>query len=702
MVRSDRLPTFETLVAQAGEFRSQMERRTDEELRGLTGTFRGRLADGELLDSLILEASAAVSEAGRRGIGQPHTDRQLMAGLALHNGSVAEMKDGEGKSIAATLPAYLNALSGKGTHIATLTDELARRDARRAARIFDLLGLRVGLAVSTDAADERKKAYDADVTYASYLQFGHDYLCDNVAWDLDDCMQRGHHFVIVDEADSILLDQARTPMSLSSPEQPILARVTVREYYRMYEKLAGLTATAMPAVREFDEIYHLDVVQIPTLHPVTRIDHPDALYETAKAKFESLARVVASHHTAGQPVVIGTATAEACDQVIAMLEKAEVAYEILRPGREQSADVIMRRAGQPGAVTVLWSPVGRGHCIPIGGDVSLLAGAVLDVGSGDSAHVVPQERLDDLHTATDAARTVAAAREQVIKAGGLVVLGAERSLSQRADDWLRGLAGQCGEPGEARFFISADDLLLLQTDSGFRKAIPMRLRTLGEGRPAGPIADKTLKWLIDRIQRNAEESSFQYRRKTFVVDEVDDRQRRKVYAMRREIIKGRDLRERVRRMIDEVIDRSVASAADVTSRRVDLERVMAGLKYLYPVSLTTADLLEISKRETLVPLLTELIRADAHRIYNRREQEHGSEVMRQFERQVMLYVMDREWCQYLVDADVLYERITERSNSVDRITDQYRRENPKLYDVMLDRAAQESVRYLYYSQIPRE
>jgi preprotein translocase subunit SecA len=611
----------------------------DAELANLTGTLRQRLAGGESFDDVLPEAFAAVSEAGRRTVATPDSEEQLIAGAALASGAVVDMKDGEGKSLAATLTAYLHALSGRGVHMATLDDYVARRDAARAAAVFGPLGVRVGFVVAGSTAVERKQAYAADVTYGSYRQLGVDYLRDNMAGSVDERVQRGFHAAIVDEADTVLIDNARLAWALTREENPepdlyrklaglaaelqrgthyetgehssrvslrsdgirraeavlgigdlagpahlslvrrlenalwvkehvrrgehydvtagrvvvgsqhthmlrglgrvpglrqaieardglpvtaelvTIARVLARDYFRMYDSLAGMSATALPAAEEFAEVYGLAVTSVPRRAPSSRVDHGDIVFRTSRARVDALVKETLRRHAAGQPVVIGAGSGETQRQIAWMLGEAGIAYAMVRAGEDEDLAGVMAQAGRPGAVTVIGESAARGYGICLGGEGGSLS-----------------------------------ARDEVIRSGGLAVLGSGLSLSRRADDWLRGLAGQRGEPGESQFFCSLEDPVTSGLDSSMNKHLRFPIVS-GKG-PAGRLETR----LTEGAQREAEARAAKERGRIRQVEAALDRQRRQIYAERRALLEASDLEEQLRHLIGHVIPDAIASA----------------------------------------------------------------------------------------------------------------------------------------------
>src|SRR5579859_7348960 len=687
---------------------------SDAELRGMTDEFRQRYADGETLDDLLPEAFATVREAAKRTLGQRHFDVQLMGGAALHMGNIAEMRTGEGKTLTGVLPAYLNALSGKGVHVVTVNDYLAKRDAEWMGRVHHFLGLEVGVILAQMSPAERRVQYAADITYGTNNEFGFDYLRDNMAWTLDECVQRGHHFAIVDEVDSILIDEARTPLIISGPaeqnsrwyeefakivprlrrgedgegdyevdekkktvgilesgvekvedwlgidnlydpvntplvsflnnsikakelykkdkdyvvmsgevlivdeftgrilhgrrynegmhqaieakegvtikdENQTLATITLQNYFRLYDKLAGMTGTAMTEANEFQQIYKLGVVPIPTNMPMIREDESDVIYQTAQAKFEACVEDIAERHQAGQPVLVGTVSVEKSEILSKMLKRRGVPHEVLNAKYHEREALIVASAGRRGAVTVATNMAGRGTDIMLGGNPEFIADQELH-----HRGLSPVETPEDYEAAwpeavAKAKRDVAAEHVEVVEAGGLYVLGTERHESRRIDNQLRGRSGRQGDPGESRFYLSLEDDLMRLFNSERVGAIMERLSIP----PDVPVESKVVTRAIRSAQTQVEQQNFEIRKDVLKYDDVMNRQRVVIYGERHSVLEGADLQDQVLKMIDEVIDSYVAGAtAEGFPEDWDLEKLWSAFRSLYPVKTTIDQLVE--------------------------------------------------------------------------------------------------------------
>ncbi len=787
---------------------------SDEELRGQTDLFKQRLADGEDLDDLLPEAFATVREAAKRVLGQRHFDVQVMGGAALHLGNIAEMKTGEGKTLVSTLPTYLNALTGNGAHIVTVNDYLAKYQSEWMGRIYHFLGMTTGVILSDMTSIERREAYAADVTYGTNNEFGFDYLRDNMASRLEDCVQRGHHFAIVDEVDSILIDEARTPLIISGPTQdevkwygefaeiirrmeldvdyevdekkrtisvlepgitkvenhlgienlydavntplisfmnnaikakelfrrdkeyvvlnnevlivdehtgrmlhgrryneglhqaieakegvPVreeyqtLATITLQNYFRMYEKLSGMTGTAMTEASEFDKIYGLGVVPIPTNMPMARIDQKDLVYRTEVAKYEAVVEDIAERTAKGQPVLVGTVSVEKSEYLAGLLKRRGIPHAVLNAKHHEDEAKIVAVAGHKGAVTVATNMAGRGTDIMLGGSVEFLADQELRDSGLD-----PVETSEEYEAAWPQAvervkARVAAEHDQVKAVGGLYVVGTERHESRRIDNQLRGRSGRQGDPGESRFYLSLqDDLMRL-----FKSDLVDRVMTALKIPDDIPIENKSVTNAIASAQSQVEAQNFDSRKNVLKYDDVMNRQREVIYGERRAVLEGADLHEQVAQMFDEVITSYVAEATQGYPEEWDLEGLWAALKQLYAISLDISAIEDEAggregiDREDLIERLQE----DVKRAYETREAENGSEVMRELERRVVLSVLDRKWREHLYEMDYLREGIGLRAYSQRDPLVEYQREGFEMFKVMMDGIREESVGFLF-------
>src|SRR4051794_18236317 len=727
---------------------------TDAELRAKTEEFKERYGDGESLDSMLPEAFAVVREAATRTLGQRPFRVQIMGGAALHLGNVSEMKTGEGKTLTSVMPAYLNALTGDGVHIVTTNDYLAARDAEWMGRIHHFLGVSVGTILSGQTPEQRRIAYNCEITYGTNNEFGFDYLRDNMAWSKDDLVQRGHHYAIVDEVDSILIDEARTPLIISGPaeqsarwyqefariapllkkdlhyeveeskrtvaiteegvefvedqlgidnlyeavntpligylnnalkakelfhrdheyivsngevlivdeftgrvlagrrynegmhqaieakegveikdENQTLATITLQNYFRLYEKLSGMTGTAQTEAAELHQTYKLGVVPIPTNKPMIRDDRSDVIYKTEKAKFESVVDDIAERHEAGQPVLVGTASVEKSEVLSKFLVKAGIPHEVLNAKNHAREAHIVAQAGRLGAVTVSTNMAGRGTDIQLGGNPEFIADETLRA-RGLSPAETPEEYEAAWDEAYEAAKVqVKAEHEQVIEAGGLYVLGTERHESRRIDNQLRGRSGRQGDPGESRFYLSLGDDLMRRFNGPMLESMMTTLRVPDDQ----PIESKMVTRAIRSAQTQVEQQNFEVRKDVLKYDEVLNRQRTVIYDERRKILEGVDLADQVQSMIDDVVTAYVTGATETGyAEDWDLEQLWTGLKALYPVGLDRREFLDrVADGDQAAlsaeDLKKELLR-DVHRAYGEREAKLGDEVMRELER----------------------------------------------------------------------
>ncbi|HEX6248415.1 MAG TPA: preprotein translocase subunit SecA [Nocardioidaceae bacterium] len=794
---------------------------SDEELRGQTEQFRARLEDGETLDDLMPEAFATVREAAKRVLGQRHYDVQIMGGAALHLGNIAEMKTGEGKTLVATLPTYLNALSGKGVHVVTVNDYLARYHAEWMGRVYHFLGLSTGIILPEMRPAQRRENYAADITYGTNNEFGFDYLRDNMASSIEECVQRGHNFAIVDEVDSILIDEARTPLIISGPTQdevkwygefaeiarrmtkdvdyevdekkrtisvlepgitkvedylgidnlydsvntPLisfmnnaikakelfrhdkeyvvmngevlivdehtgrmlagrryneglhqaieakegvqireeyqtLATITLQNYFRLYDKLGGMTGTAMTEASEFDKIYNLGVVPIPTNKPMVRIDQPDLVYRTEEAKFNAVVEDIADRVKTGQPVLVGTTSVEKSEHLSQLLKKRGIAHSVLNAKHHADEAKIVAQAGHKGSVTVATNMAGRGTDIMLGGSVEFLADLELRKQGLD-----PLEDNEEYEAAWPGMvekikAQVAAEHDEVKDVGGLYVIGTERHESRRIDNQLRGRSGRQGDPGESRFYLSLQDDLMRLFKSDWVDWVLTTLKVPDDV----PIENKRVTGAIASAQAQVEAQNFDSRKNVLKYDDVMNRQRQVIYAERRAVLEGADLRDQVRGMIDDVVTGYVAGATEGIPAEWDLEALWSALKTLYPVSLDLSAVEEeAGGRDGLSREgLTEDLKADAQSAYAAREEAFGDEVMRELERRVVLSVLDRKWREHLYEMDYLREGIGLRAYSQRDPLVEYQREGFDMFAAMMDGIKEESVGYLFNLEVQVE
>ncbi|GLU49671.1 preprotein translocase subunit SecA [Nocardiopsis ansamitocini] len=793
---------------------------TDAELRELTDEFKQRLADGETLDDLLPEAFATVREAAKRTLGQRHFDVQLMGGAALHRGNIAEMKTGEGKTLTATLAVYLNALAGKGVHVVTVNDYLARRDAENMGRVYQFLGMEVGVIGPDMSPEERRKAYQADITHGTNNEFGFDYLRDNMALSIDDCVQREHFFAIVDEVDSILIDEARTPLIISGPaeqnskwygefakiaprlrketdyevdekkrtvgitesgvakvedwlgienlyeavntplisflnnslkakelyrrdkeyivkdgevlivdeftgrvlrgrrynegmhqaieakekvkvkdENQTLAKVTLQNYFRLYEKLGGMTGTASTEAAEFNQTYNIGVVPIPTNRDMIRDDQRDVVYKSEESKFDAVVDDIAECHEAGQPVLVGTTSVEKSELLSKMLKRRGVAHEVLNAKNHAREASIVARAGKLKAVTVATNMAGRGTDIMLGGNPDFIADEELQT-RGLTPLETPEEYEKAWPEALEKAqKDVETENKQVVEAGGLYVLGTERHESRRIDNQLRGRSGRQGDPGKSRFYLSLKDDLMRLFNSG-RVEIIMERLNIPEDQP---IESGVVSKAIQGAQGQVEQQNFEIRKNVLKYDEVLNRQRKVVYAERRKVLEGADLREQIEGMIEDVLEGYVRSAtAEGESDDWDLERLWKAFAEVFPVDFTADQLIEENGGDVTVltpDLISHRVVENAHAAYERREQELGPDTMREVERTVILRVMDRKWREHLYEMDYLQEGIGLRAMAQRNPLIEYQREGYDMFQEMLEGIKEESVRFLFNVEV---
>ncbi len=794
---------------------------SDEELRGQTDAFKQRLADGESLDDLMPEAFATVREAAKRVLGQRHYDVQVQGGAALHLGNIAEMKTGEGKTLVATLPTYLNALTGKGVHVVTVNDYLAKYHAEWMGRVYHFLGLTTGVILPDMTPDERREAYNCDITYATNNELGFDYLRDNMATSLESCVQRGHHYAIVDEVDSILIDEARTPLIISGPTQdevkwysefakvarslvrdtdyevdekkrtisilepgitkvedhlgidnlyesantPLisflnnsikakelfhndkeyvvmndevlivdehtgrilsgrryndglhqaieakegatireeyqtLATITLQNYFRLYEKLSGMTGTAMTEASEFDKIYKLGVVPIPTNKPMARIDQPDLVYRTEEAKYAAVVDDIEQRHRKGQPVLVGTVSVEKSEYLAGLLRKRGIAHTVLNAKQHEDEAKVVALAGHKGAVTVATNMAGRGTDIMLGGSVEFLADQEVRTLGFD-----PVETPEEYEAAWPEARErvaaqVATEHDVVRDLGGLYVLGTERHESRRIDNQLRGRSGRQGDPGESRFYLSLQDELMRRFKSDWVDRVLVMLKQPDDV----PIEAKSVTKSIASAQAQVESQNFESRKNVLKYDDVMSRQREVIYAERRAVLEGQDLQDHVHAMIDEAVASNVHAATEGFPEEWDLKALWVALGTLWPIGIKYQDLIREADgidgldREEIV----EALQADAQRAYAAREAELGSETMREVERQVLLSVMDRKWREHLYEMDYLREGIGLRAYSQRDPLVEYQREGFDMFAAMKEGIREETVGFLFHVEVEEE
>ena len=792
-------------VAEISALEPEMEALSDEQLRAKTEEFRGRLDDGTPLDDLLIPAFAVVREAARRTVKMRPYDVQLMGGIVLHQGKIAEMKTGEGKTLVATMPVYLNALEGKGVHVITVNDYLARRDAEWMGEVYRFLGMKVGVIQSDMPEDERKAAYAADITYGTNNEFGFDYLRDNMKFDLDSMVQRGHHYTIVDEVDSILIDEARTPLIISGPseesvdkyyridrviprlvkgeeiehedgsktttgdfvvdekaksvaltdegvakvesllgvenlyepdqmeilhgvnqslrahalfkrdvdylmkdgevvivdeftgrmmpgrrwsdglhqaveakegvrikqENQTLATITFQNYFRMYDKLAGMTGTADTEANEFAQIYELQVTVIPTNEPMIRDDRGDLIYRTGDEKWEAVVDEILDCQERGQPVLVGTVSIENSEMLSKRLKRKGIKHVVLNAKYHGREAAIVAQAGRRGAVTIATNMAGRGTDIVLGGNPEGLALAEAD----------PETEQDDYREALDRYRTQCKQeREDVLVAGGLHILGTERHESRRIDNQLRGRSGRQGDPGSSRFFLSLEDDLMRIFVSDMIQGM---MGKLGMERGEA-IEHKMVTKAIERAQHQVEARNFEIRKHLLEYDDVMNKQREEIYRLRRDLLEGREGREFIERVQADLIDFAVEEHCPPKEDPRDWrysEIATAVLNYF-----------DLDVREGGIPLeelgteeMKERITEAVQGKYDEKKERIGAEQMAEFERTIMLQVVDASWKDHLLGLDHLKEGIGLRGYGQRNPLDEYKRESYELFQAMKER-----------------
>jgi preprotein translocase subunit SecA len=799
----------------------------DDGLRARTGDLKARLDQGEYIDDLLPEAFATVREAAVRSIGQRHFDVQLMGGAALHKGWIAEMKTGEGKTLTATLAVYLNALWEAGVHVVTVNDYLAKRDSEWMGQIYRALGLDVGLIQANMEPHERRPAYAADVTYGTNNEFGFDYLRDNMVTELDRTVQRGHFYGIVDEVDSILIDEARTPLIISgavqdstkwyqqfariSPrlqrdahyevdekkrtvavteegvarveeilgvdnlydhvnvdlvhqlgvalkakelykrdveyvvqhgevlivdeftgrilpgrryseglhqaieakenvrikeENQTLATITLQNYFRMYEKLAGMTGTAKTEAAEFGHIYKLEVAEIPTNERMIRDDEQDLIYKTADAKWDSVAADVAERYGNAQPVLLGTVSIEKSEHLSRVLSKRGVPHTVLNAKHHEKEAAIVAQAGRLQAVTVATNMAGRGVDIILGGNPEGMARQEMIARGWDndayfmghlSEEEVAQYESEFEPLFEKFKKQCEAEHEEVVAKGGLYVLGTERHESRRIDNQLRGRSGRQGDPGESRFYLSLEDDLMRLFASDRIASIMERLKIPEDV----PIEAKIVSRAIERAQTQVESMNFEIRKNVLKYDEVMDKQRHIIYDERRKILEGEDFRDEATELVSSVIESAVAENAnpDLPPEEWDWETLLARIREIYPTTLqeSTFDV-ETTAYDDVVDAFV----ADGLAVYEQRERELGVDQMRQIERLVLLNVIDNRWREHLYEMDYLQEGIGLRAMGQKDPLVEYQREGFEMFQRMQDTIKEDFARYVFHVELVRD
>jgi preprotein translocase subunit SecA len=820
------------LIAAINDLEPAMQQLSDAELAQKTVEFKERVANGEPLDDLLIESFAVCREAGRRILNMRHFDVQLIGGIVLHRGKIAEMRTGEGKTLVATLPVYLNALEGKGVHVVTVNDYLAKRDAEWMGRIYKFLGMSVGIIVHELDDEERRSSYACDITYGTNNEYGFDYLRDNMKFSIDDCVQRGHNFAIVDEVDSILIDEARTPLIISGPseestdkyykinriipklirgeeikgkepgesyttgdytveekhrstalteegiakvekllgcgnlyqpenwsilhhvqqalkahvlfhrdkdylvqdgqviivdeftgrvmpgrrwsdglhqaieakeavkierENQTLATITFQNYFRMFKKLAGMTGTAETEAAEFQKIYNLDVVVIPTNRSMLRKEFQDVVYRTEEEKFRNSAKEIKELYEKGQPVLVGTISVEKSERLSNALKKMGVQHEVLNAKNHEREAFIVAQAGRKGAITVSTNMAGRGTDILLGGNPEFLTKEYLKKQNKDpdalqTAAVGSPERSDWDTVFTRFKDETTVEHDEVVALGGLHVLGTERHESRRIDNQLRGRAGRQGDPGSSRFYLSLQDDLMRIFGGERMQKLMLRLGMEEDV----PIESKMISKRIAAAQKAVEAQNFAARKHLIEYDDVMNKQRQAVYGMRRQLLEGKEQKERaleiIRGIVGSFIDLRCPERAHPST--FDFAGLQSDVLSQFGVKIDPQELAGLSRQE-----VEDHINDLLERRYNEKEELIGPENMREAERMVMLNVIDNQWKDHLLSMDHLKEGIGLRGYGQKDPLIEYKKESFTLFQDMMDRIEDETIRYLFFLQV---
>ena len=817
------------IVQKINDLEPEMQKLSDHELRAKTDYFKKQLADGKTLDDILPEAFAVVREASKRALGMRHFDVQLIGGIILHQGRIAEMKTGEGKTLVATLPVYLNALEGKGVHVITVNDYLAKRDSEWMGKLYKFLGLSVGLVIAGMGPEEKQKAYAADITYGTNNEFGFDYLRDNMVIYKNQLVQRGLHYAIVDEIDSILIDEARTPLIISgraaessdlykkadnfvkrlepkviveedvkdieqeednekydyvvdlkaksatltqkgikkaeeffgvenfndlenstlvhhvhqalkahgvmkkdidyivkdgevlivdeftgrimygrryndglhqaieakenvkiADESKTLATITFQNYFRMYDKLAGMTGTAMTEAAEFEEIYNLDVVEIPTNKPMIRKDHNDIIYKNERAKFRAVVEDIKKSHEKGQPVLIGTVSIDKSERLSKLLDEAKIPHEVLNAKSHEKEAMIVAQAGKYGAVTIATNMAGRGTDIMLGGNSEYLAKEEM------KKQRVPANLIEEANTyyETDD-KDILQAREQftklvekyeekikdekkkVIEAGGLKIIGTERHESRRIDNQLRGRSGRQGDIGESIFYIALDDDLMKIFGGN---AITKVYNTLGADENM-PIQSRIISKAVENAQKNVEGRNFSTRKNVLKYDDVMNAQREIIYKQRREVLDGEDIHQNILNMVDSIAEDTVSVYTDYAenSKSLNVEGLNTEIQDTFGLDMSEF----VNSHKDDPNAIIDELKSKAHSKYDEKEEEITPEKMRELERIVMLKVVDEKWMDHIDNMDELKDGIGLRAYGQQDPIVKYRMEGMDMFDEMI-------------------
>ncbi len=817
---------LEQIAQLVATYEPELEDLTDGELRSKTAEFNRRLDNGEPLDDLLPEAFACVREASKRTTGKRHFDVQVMGAVVLHRGDIAEMKTGEGKTLVATMPAYLNALAGGGMHIVTVNDYLAKRDSEWMGPIYRVLGVDVGLIQASMSPAERRPAYAAQITYGTNNEFGFDYLRDNMAMRLDECVQRGHAYAIVDEVDSILIDEARTPLIISGmvadsakwyqtfarvaprmrrdedyevdeakqqvavtesgvakveemlgvenlyehvntmlvhhlhnalrakelykrdveyvvqqgevkivdeftgrvlegrryseglhqaieakegvrikEENQTLATITIQNYFKMYDKLAGMTGTAKTQLAEFEETYKLGVVEIPTNMPMIRADQQDLIYKSEDAKWNAVTTDIIERNENGQPILVGTVSIEKSEKLSGYLNRRGVEHHVLNAKNHEKEALIVAQAGRKGSVTVATNMAGRGVDILLGGNPEYLARQEMAARDWDNDRYLLFEMDEDERIAYEAeyepifsklkAQTDAE-HEEVVELGGLYVLGTERHESRRIDNQLRGRSGRQGDPGASLFYLSLEDDLMRMFASDRVSSIMERLKWPDDE----PVAARMVTKAVENAQKQIEELNFERRKNVLKYDDVMNHQREVIYAERRKILEGHDLRDEALEMVQDVVGSVVAEYCppEVFSEDWDRDQLLVALSEVYPTKTRPADLEDLRD----VVAVQDRFIEEALDAYEAKESSVGEELMRELERVVLLNITDNRWREHLYEMDYLQEGIHLRAYAQKDPLTEYRREAFDMFEELVRSIRQDFVRYIYRVELVRQ
>ena len=812
-------------VKKINELEPEMEKLSDAQLRGKTDEFKAKLEEGKTLDDILPEAFAVVREASKRVLGMKHFDVQLIGGIILHQGRIAEMKTGEGKTLVATLPVYLNALTGKGVHVITVNDYLAKRDSEWMGKVYRFLGLTVGLVIAGMEPHEKREAYACDVTYGTNNEFGFDYLRDNMVIYKDQLVQRELNYAIVDEIDSILIDEARTPLIISgrgaqssdlykkadhfvskltpkviveedvkdfeqaednekydyivdlkaksasltqkgikkaeqefglenfndienselvhnvnqalrahgimkkdidyivkdgevlivdeftgrimygrrynnglhqaieakehvkiADESKTLATITFQNYFRMYGKLSGMTGTAMTEEAEFEEIYKLDVIEIPTNKPMIRKDHHDIIYKNENAKFRAVINDIKESNKKGQPVLVGTVSIEKSEKLSKLLDKEGIKHTVLNAKYHEKEAEIVAQAGKFGAVTIATNMAGRGTDIMLGGNSEFLAKqemrrqryslkqieqATAFNETSNPAFIDARNKFKELKNKYD--EDIKEEKEKVVAAGGLKIIGTERHESRRIDNQLRGRSGRQGDPGESRFYIGLDDDLMKIFGGNM---ITKVYDTLGADEDM-PIASKMISNAVESAQKKVEGRNFSIRKNVLQYDDVMNTQRGIIYSQRKQVLDGENMKENISNMIDSLADETVNSY--VTDEGINRESLLSEISTTFGIS----KLDSLDKNKVKAENIAKELKEKAHKIYDEKEQEFGADNLRELERVVMLKIVDERWMDHIDAMDELKDGIGLQAYGQKDPVVQYRIEGFDMFDQMI-------------------